>query len=73
MELTTGVGRSPRHSSALNLYSGISFIPLPKSDTPARIEANADVFNFELTEEQMAALDGLDRDEHVCLNPTGCP
>lgn len=49
------------------------FIPLPKSDTPERIVANADVFDFELSKEQMSALNALDQDEHVCLNPTDCP
>ena len=46
---------------------------MPKSDTPSRIASNADVFDFELSDEQMAALDALDADEHVCLNPTDCP
>ncbi|GFZ52240.1 Uncharacterized oxidoreductase [Saitozyma sp. JCM 24511] len=49
------------------------FIPLPKSDSRDRISANIDVFDFQLTEGQMMALNALDRDEHVCLNPTECP
>lgn len=32
------------------------FVPLPKSVTPARIKENADVFDFELTGEEMKAL-----------------
>jgi len=35
-------------------------VPLPKSDSPARIAANADVFSFALSAAQMAALNGLD-------------
>ena len=35
--------------------------PLPKSDTPSRIESNADVYNFELDAEDMKALDGCDK------------
>ncbi|MCJ1480856.1 hypothetical protein MMC06_001011 [Schaereria dolodes] len=39
------------------------WVPLPKSDTPSRIEENADVFGFELDERDMEALDGLDEGE----------
>jgi diketogulonate reductase-like aldo/keto reductase len=46
---------------------------LPKSDTKERIIANIDVFDFELSDDQMAQLNALDKDEHVCLNPTDCP
>lgn len=33
------------------------FVPLPKSVTPIRIEQNADVYDFELTAEEMKSLD----------------
>ena len=36
---------------------------LPKSDTPSRIEANADVYGFELGQVDMDTLDGLDQGE----------
>ncbi|SLJ83103.1 aldo/keto reductase [Mycobacteroides abscessus subsp. abscessus] len=42
---------------------------IPKSVTPARIEANFDVFGFELSREQMAAIDGLDRGGRIGPDP----
>ncbi|MDE5833682.1 MAG: aldo/keto reductase [Desulfovibrio sp.] len=36
------------------------YIPIPKSIHPARIEANADIFNFSLSEEDTRRIDALD-------------
>lgn len=43
-------------------------MPLPKSDDPQRIAENINVFDFELSEEQMSQLDdlGKDGDQPVC-------
>lgn len=35
------------------------FLPLPKSSTPSRAEENANVFDFEISEEDMKKMDGL--------------
>jgi hypothetical protein len=35
------------------------FLPLPKSVTPANIEANLHIFDFELSEEDILRLDGV--------------
>ncbi|KAI0728950.1 Aldo/keto reductase [Fomitopsis betulina] len=37
------------------------FSPLPKSAKPERIVSNVDVYDFEISEEDMAKIDGLDR------------
>jgi diketogulonate reductase-like aldo/keto reductase len=37
------------------------YIPLPKSDTPSRIKENADVYGFELDQDDMASLNKLDQ------------
>lgn len=37
------------------------WVPLPKSDTPSRIEANADLYDFEIDAGDMETLDNLDQ------------
>ncbi|KAK0647047.1 aldo-keto reductase-like protein [Cercophora newfieldiana] len=48
------------------------YIPLPKSVTPERIRANAEVYDFELTPEEV---DELETDEYapVCWDPNTSP
>ncbi|KAI0307111.1 Aldo/keto reductase [Multifurca ochricompacta] len=47
------------------------FVPLPKSQNPDRVRSNIDVFSFELSEEEIEKLDGLDRGKSgaVTWNP----
>lgn len=44
-------------------------VVIPKSVTPERIEQNLDVFGFELSEEQMATIEALDRGERTGPDP----
>lgn len=37
------------------------WVPLPKSEKPERIVANADVYSFEISKDDMAVLNGLDQ------------
>ena len=38
-----------------------NWVPLPKSDNPDRIKQNAAVYDFEVAQEDMTTLDGLDQ------------
>ena len=44
-------------------------IVIPKSVTPERIAENIDVFGFELSDDELAAIDGLDRDGRTGFHP----
>lgn len=48
-------------------------VTIPKSVTPKRIEANADLYDFELTDEQMKRIDALDRGERLGADPDNFP
>jgi len=54
-----------------NLQKGV--IPLPKSSDPGRIRENADVYDFELSPEDMALLDGLRDGYRTSWDPTDVP
>lgn len=47
------------------------FIPLPRSSNENRIKENIDIYNFELTENDMLELDKLSDNERVSWDPTG--
>ncbi|KAF5372007.1 hypothetical protein D9615_008082 [Tricholomella constricta] len=48
------------------------YVPLPKSVSHKRIVANTHIFDFELTEEDIAALDGLEEGLVTDWDPTDC-
>ena len=50
-----------------NLQKGI--VTIPKSVHKDRIESNADIFDFELTHEDIHRIDALDRNERFGSHP----
>jgi 2,5-diketo-D-gluconate reductase A len=62
------VGRTPAQV-ILRWHLQQDRIVFPKSVTPARIEENFAVFDFELSDEQLAAIDGVDRGNRLGLHP----
>ena len=50
-----------------NMQHGV--IVIPKSVTPQRIEENINVFDFELTDEQMERIDSLNKDQRIGPDP----
>ncbi|MEA2010480.1 MAG: aldo/keto reductase, partial [Actinomycetota bacterium] len=44
-------------------------VAIPKSVTPSRIAANADLYGFELSAEEMSTINAMDRDDRVGPHP----
>ena len=44
-------------------------VTLPKSITPSRIAENRDLYDFELTDDEVAAINAMDRAERVGPDP----
>lgn len=51
----------------------LNCVVIPKSVSPARIKDNIDIFDFELTNEEMKELKSIDRSLRTCWNPTLVP
>ena len=54
---------------ALRWHIQHGHVIFPKSAHPARMQENLNIFDFELSAEEMAALDGLDRGAHGRTGP----
>ncbi|HLM51215.1 MAG TPA: aldo/keto reductase [Solirubrobacteraceae bacterium] len=53
----------------LRWHVQIGNVVIPKSVTPERIRANLDVFDFELSEDDLSRIEGLDRGERIGPDP----
>ena len=63
------VGKAVIKSNSWNLF-GVGTLPLPKSVTPARIEANLNVLDFSLDDDDMARLAALEEGLRTCWDPS---
>ncbi|MCL3998313.1 aldo/keto reductase, partial [Streptomyces lavenduligriseus] len=61
-------GKSPAQV-VLRWHLQLGNVVIPKSVTPARIRENLDVFDFALTDDEMTAIAGLDRDLRTGPHP----
>ena len=67
-EIASAHNRSPAQV-VLRWHLQLGNIAIPKSVTPSRIEENFQVFNFELSDEEMQRLSELDRGERTGPDP----
>lgn len=62
-------GKSPAQV-VIRWHIQLDNVVIPKSTTPSRIKENFEVFDFELADEDVAMITGLNRDERVGPDPT---
>lgn len=68
VEIAERVGRTPAQV-ILRWHLQIGNVVIPKSVTPSRIAENFDVFDFELTDADLAAIEQLDSGDRLGPNP----
>ena len=67
-ELAEAHGKTPGQV-VIRWHIEIGNVVIPKSVTPERIKQNLDVFDFELSDDQMAAIEGLEQGERIGPDP----
>ena len=60
-------GRTPAQV-ILRWHTQLGYVPIPKSSNPKRLAENLDVFGFELSAEELAAIGALDRPDPEMLD-----
>lgn len=68
LEISGKYGKSPAQV-VLRWHVQNDILVIPKSVTPSRIEENANIFDFELTADDMNALNGLNRNHRFGKSP----
>lgn len=68
LKISEKYGKSPAQV-VLRWHVQNDILVIPKSVTPSRIEENANIFAFELTAEDMNALNGLNRNQRFGKSP----
>ena len=68
LELAEHHGRTPAQV-VIRWHLQLGNVVIPKSVTPARISENRDVFDFQLSEEQMQTIEALDTGRHIGPDP----
>ncbi|MFW6599739.1 aldo/keto reductase [Propionibacteriaceae bacterium Y2011] len=61
-EVAEAIGRTPAQT-VLRWHVQQGLVPIPKSANPQRMQENATIFDFELTDEQLGRISALDRGE----------
>ncbi len=69
VEVAERHGKTPAQA-ILRWHIQLGNVVIPKSVTPERIRENLDLFDFELSDEDMAAIAGLDRGERIGPDPS---
>ena len=64
MGIANGHGKSPAQV-VLRWHIQLGLVTIPMSSNPGRVAENIDIFDFELNEEEMSMISGLDRGESV--------
>jgi 2,5-diketo-D-gluconate reductase A len=67
-EISERIGRTPAQIT-LRWHVQRGDIVFPKSVTPSRVRENFEIFDFELGDDDMAAISGLNRDERTGPDP----
>lgn len=67
-DLAAQTGRTPAQV-LLRWNTQLGCVVIPRSVRPARIEENARIFDFELSDDQMEAIEQLDREQRIGPDP----